>query len=673
MFILIKILVIFFFLINLNFLFRFKNSIYLFYFLLIKIKYNFLRKLFCWLYKCGSHYICYNFIASFSLFRINHFFFKGKKKALNYSIFNKYSLYSLRISRNFCSKATNNTKADSISLDYKQCIAIIKSKKSKLYNSRCIYKAKYSNFCKKHKNSISSNSVKVCLGLTKLGLQCTRLVSENKEFCYQHISLNNNKTYLNKITNICGVVGLKTLPTASATVIICDPPYNIGKNFGNNFDNMEMSKYLSWCKEWILECKRVLSSNGLLYIYGFSEILAHIQIHCISDFNVRWLVWHYTNKTVPSAKMWQRSHESILCCYFDDPYFNRDSCREPYSKNYSKMNGKTRAKTKGRFSNGSKFTTYTVHPQGALPRDVIKEPTLAGNSKERVPHPTQKPVSLSEQLIKPTIRPTSDNLLVVPFSGSGSECVAAKLLGISFIGFELNKNYVTMANNRLACTQKRTFSTFNRKSFDSSALDKAFSKVINNYHEVWRLPLQGLHWEQALENMFEFCGYKIIERSSLKHTPGIDLIICGLGTISCKSANFNNKGGVKIASYRLGKLFKELNFSEEFWHQNLNKYIVSLINFNHYALLVWLKTTNNTYIYDFYLISTTALFDLNKPDVNWTHKTSNNSHTFRYNNLVIYSSMSYQLWININDIKSLKTYLISSATFKINPKINIIK
>jgi hypothetical protein len=64
--------------------------------------------------------------------------------------------------------------------------------------------------------------------------------------------------------------------------------------------------------------------------------------------------------------------------------------------------------------------------------------------------------------------------------------------------------------------------------------------------------------------MFEFCGYKIIERSSLKHTPGIDLIICGLGTISCKSANFNNKGDVKIASYRLGKLFKELNFSEEF-------------------------------------------------------------------------------------------------------------
>lgn len=191
------------------------------------------------------YFRCYNFIAFFSLFRINHFFFKGKKKTLSYSIFTKYPSYSLGISRNFCSKATNDLKVNSTLFGYKQCIAIIKSKKSKLYNSRCNDKAKYSNFCKRHKNIVSPNNVKRCLGLTKLGLQCTRLVSENKEFCYQHISLNKHKTYLNKITNICGVEGLKTLLTASATVIICDPPYNIGKNFGNNFDNMEMSKYLS--------------------------------------------------------------------------------------------------------------------------------------------------------------------------------------------------------------------------------------------------------------------------------------------------------------------------------------------------------------------------------------------------------------------------------------------
>lgn len=286
--------------------------------------------------------------------------------------------------------------------------------------------------------------------------------------------------------------------------------------------------------------------------------------------------------------MWQRSHESILCCYFGNPYFNRDSCREPYSKNYFKLDGKTRAKTIGRFSNGVKSTTYNVHSQGALPRDVIKIPTLAGNSKERELHPTQKPVSLSEHLINPTVRNDSSNLLVVPFSGSGSECVAARHLGIPFIGFEINKNYTTMANNRLIRMQKRAFSSFNQRPFDQLALSDAFLKGINAYHKVWRLPLQGLNWEQVLENIFEYSGFEVIERSTLKHTPGRDLTIHGLGTISCKSSKSNKSGKLKIFSYRLGTLFKELNFdiADEIWHEKLSKYISDLVNFDYYAILV---------------------------------------------------------------------------------------
>ena len=42
-----------------------------------------------------------------------------------------------------------------------------------------------------------------------------------------------------------------------------------------------------------------------------------------------------------------------------------------------------------------------------------------------------------------------DTLLVVPFAGSGSECVAAKKENINFIGFEINKEYVELSNKRL--------------------------------------------------------------------------------------------------------------------------------------------------------------------------------------------------------------------------------
>ena len=243
---------------------------------------------------------------------------------------------------------------------------------------------------------------------------------------------------------------MKELKADSVDIIICDPPYNIGKDFGNNSDKQEMDKYLTWCDEWIAECIRILKPKGTLYIYGFSEILAFIRVRI--NINVRWIIWHYTNKVTPSLNHWQRTHESILCCSKEKPHFNRDEVREPYTETFLKnAAGKVRKATKGRFSNGETETTYNAHVNGALPRDVIKISALAGGAgkKERVNHPTQKPLQLCEKLIKAS-KNGDDTLLVVTFAGSGSECVAAKKENINFIGFEINEDYVKLCNERLA-------------------------------------------------------------------------------------------------------------------------------------------------------------------------------------------------------------------------------
>jgi len=262
------------------------------------------------------------------------------------------------------------------------------------------------------------------------------------------------KTKRQEVLNENCIIGMKKLETESADIIICDPPYNIGKDFGNNSDKQEMETYLGWCDEWIAECIRILKPNGTLYIYGFSEILAFIRVRIRT--NVRWIIWHYTNKVTPSLNFWQRTHESILCCYKDKPHFNRDDVREPYTDTFLKnAAGKVRKATKGRFSNGDKETTYTAHKNGALPRDVIKISALAGGAgkKERVDHPTQKPLELCTKLIKAS-KNGEDTLLVVPFAGSGSECVAAKKENINFIGYELNEDYVKLCNQRLDEIQK---------------------------------------------------------------------------------------------------------------------------------------------------------------------------------------------------------------------------
>lgn len=256
---------------------------------------------------------------------------------------------------------------------------------------------------------------------------------------------------IQKIINDDCITGMKKLQADSVDIIICDPPYNIGKDFGNDSDKQEMDKYLVWCEEWISECIRILKPKGTLYIYGFSEILAFIRVRI--NINVRWIIWHYTNKVTPSLNFWQRTHESILCCYKEKPLFNRDDVREPYTDSFLKnAAGKVRKATKGRFSNGEKETVYTAHENGALPRDVIKISALAGGAgkKERVNHPTQKPLELCEKLIKASKNKDGETLLVVPFAGSGSECVAAKKNEINYIGYEINEDYVNLCEERLS-------------------------------------------------------------------------------------------------------------------------------------------------------------------------------------------------------------------------------
>jgi len=285
------------------------------------------------------------------------------------------------------------------------------------------------------------------------------------------------KLPLNKIILGDAVKELRKLPSDSCDVIIIDPPYNIGKDFGNNIDKRELNEYVEWSKNWINEAIRIMKPSGTMFIYGFSEILAYLSIEI--PINKRWLIWHYTNKNVASLNFWQRSHEAIICAWRNKPTFNRDEVREPYTEGFlNGAAGKVRKGTLGRFSKEGIETIYKAHEGGALPRDVIKVPALAGGAgmierwflcktcndvfepqklkdhlkHEIIKHPTQKPVELTQKLIKSAM-PKKNGIVLVPFVGSGSECVVAKELGLSYLGYELNPDYVKIAEKWLANTK----------------------------------------------------------------------------------------------------------------------------------------------------------------------------------------------------------------------------
>jgi site-specific DNA-methyltransferase (adenine-specific) len=278
----------------------------------------------------------------------------------------------------------------------------------------------------------------------------------------------------NKILLLDCLEGLKGKEDNSIDTIIIDPPYNIGKDFGNDSDKQPMDDYLKWVKEWVSESYRTLKDGGSMFIYGFSETLAYIFTN-IEYKTKKWLIWHYTNKTTPGSKFWQRSHESIIQVWKGKtPLFNVDEVREEYTESFIKNSaGKKRKGTKSRF--GEKDTIYNANEKGALPRDVIKVAALAGgaglkeryfycetcdlfcepkNKKEHqnhqvIIHPTQKPLTLSEKLIKSSIPDNVKPNILIIFAGSGSECVVAKKLGCNFEGYEINEKYVKLGNSWL--------------------------------------------------------------------------------------------------------------------------------------------------------------------------------------------------------------------------------
>ena len=153
-----------------------------------------------------------------------------------------------------------------------------------------------------------------------------------------------------------------------------------------------------------------------------------------------------------------------------------DQIREPYTDNYLKVAGKARKNTPSRFGSSGKDTVYNAHQNGALPRDVIKVPALAGGAgyAERwficktcgnqlfppeslaehrthdiMKHPTQKPMKLTRKLIMSRINGSRGDVLI-PFAGSGSECVVAQQLGVNYLGIEINPEFVNFAEQWLA-------------------------------------------------------------------------------------------------------------------------------------------------------------------------------------------------------------------------------
>lgn len=282
---------------------------------------------------------------------------------------------------------------------------------------------------------------------------------------------------LNKIHNINFLEN--TLPDKCANLIIADPPYFEVKG---DFDFIWKSfdDYLKDVEKWAVECKRLLADNGTLFWYGHAKKIAYSQIIFDKYFNLENnLIWHkydsQTNKSIKQLNCFAPTTERILMYSKIENYqFFRQYLKEARIKKgftikqvaekmgvyqalygfYEQDNTGSQIPTEEQYSKLIAIldldidykTIARTFENKQLLTDVMKfsqEAHITGIYD----HDTCKPETLTRALILTCSR--VNDLVVVPFSGSGTECAMAVKENRKFIGFEITEKYAKMSNDRV--------------------------------------------------------------------------------------------------------------------------------------------------------------------------------------------------------------------------------
>ena len=222
---------------------------------------------------------------------------------------------------------------------------------------------------------------------------------------------------------------------------VTSPPYNIGKEYEKNMDTKD---YIEWCKEWIASVYNVTNDNGSFWLnVGYLNVenigkavpISYLLWDKTDFYLMQEIVWKYGAGVTAKKFFAPRNEKFLFYIKNKNNYiFNLDAVRDKNVKYPNqKKNGKLRC-----------------NPLGKNPTDVWEFPKVTSgknrSSKERTAHPAQYPLSVIDRIIK--VSSNKNNIVVDPFSGSGTTGIAAHGNYRIYIGIEINKNYCDLSIER---------------------------------------------------------------------------------------------------------------------------------------------------------------------------------------------------------------------------------
>ncbi len=253
---------------------------------------------------------------------------------------------------------------------------------------------------------------------------------------------------------------MAALPPNTIDLVYADPPFFTGRRRETprgrgrsadarrpcpcGFDDCWSSRadYLAFMRARLEAIHRLLAPHG--------SAVVHLDHHAVFDVKpemdrifgrmrfINEIIWHYTGGG-RSKRRFSRKHDTLLWYAKGESWtFNIDAVRVPYNP----TSGYARGGIVGRTGK-----VYRPHPDGTPVDDVWDIPMINPLSKERCGFPTQKPERLMERIVTAMTLP--GDLILDPFSGSGTTAVAAHRHGRRWVACDLSPDAIAVARDRL--------------------------------------------------------------------------------------------------------------------------------------------------------------------------------------------------------------------------------
>ncbi|MGL4942630.1 MAG: DNA-methyltransferase [Thermoguttaceae bacterium] len=270
---------------------------------------------------------------------------------------------------------------------------------------------------------------------------------------------------VDKIVHGCCTQVLTQFDEGQVDLIYLDPPFftqrshfaiTRDKSARYEFDDKHESldQYLANMKIVLAECCRVLKSTGSIFLHCDRRASHHLRSLLDDFFGAN----NFQSEIVWTYRRWSRSQKGLLGAH-QTIYFYSKSDQFKFNTFFADYSATTNIdqilQERKRDADGvsvykrdaSGRVVLGKEKKGVPLSDVWDIPYLNPKARERCGYPTQKPVLLLNRIVR--IASDEGDVVLDPFCGSGTTCVAAKLLNRKYIGIDRSAEAVRLANHRL--------------------------------------------------------------------------------------------------------------------------------------------------------------------------------------------------------------------------------